>query len=222
MDIKQRPSPNFYNLLEPAYISILHTTLGSFEGAISHLTKRGNPSAHFVIGRLGRIAQLVQLDKGAWHAGRISNPSQRAKAVCRKSIWGRVKNPNKYSWGFEYASGYDIDRDGVIENWEKLYTSQQIKSGVLLHLWCEKQKNVVIDKAHILTHKDITSYKPNLEVHRAMFLSELQKQREIIEGSSTVVEERAGEVVVPSALTLELGQTYRPELKNGKIIFIKV
>lgn len=222
MKITQRPSPNFYKLLEPAYISILHTTLGSFEGAISHLSKRGNPSSHFVIGRLGQIAQLVQLNKGAWHAGRVSKPSARAKAVCRKTLWGSVKNPNRYSWGFEYASGYDIDRDGVLEGWEKLYTPWQIKAGVLLHLWCEEQMKITVDNAHVLIHRDVTSYKPNLEIHRSMFLSELQKQRELKEGSSTVVEERAGEVVAPPALILELGKTYRPELKDGKVIFIKL
>ncbi len=215
MNIIQRPSPNFYDLLEPAYISILHTTLGSFEGAIEHLTTKGNPSAHFVIGRLGQIAQLVSLDKGAWHAGAIYRPSQRAKAVCRKTAWGKLKNPNRYSWGFEYASGYDIDRDGVIESWEKLYTPTQIKAGVLLHMWCEDRKKITIDGAHTLTHQDITNYKPNLDVHRLMFLSELQKQRELRL-------RRAEEVVVSSAVALEFGKTYRLELKDGKVIFIKV
>lgn len=214
MNIQQRPSPNYYSLEYPVNIAVLHMTLGAFEGAIQHLSVPNNPSAHFVIGRLGEIAQLVSLDKGAWHAGRISNPSARGRAVLRKTVWGSWKNINKYSWGFEYAAGYDIDRDGIIEGWEKLYTPQQIKAGVLLHLWCEEQKNVIIKDSHIITHKDITSYKPDLEIHRAMFLAELQKQRELKKGS-TVVEEK-------SSLTLKLGQTYRPELKKGKIVFFKV
>ncbi len=222
MNIKQRPSPNFYSLEYPADIIVLHATLGSFEGTIEHFLKVNNPSSHFVIGRLGQIAQLVQLDKGAWHAGRINNPNKRAKAVLKKTIWGNYENPNRYSWGFEFASGYDIDRDGVLESWEKLYTPSQIKAGVLLHLWCEEQRNCIIDNAHTLIHKDITSYKPDLEIHRLMYLSELQKQRELKIGNSTVVEERSGEEVESSVPILELGQTYRPELRDGKIIFIKV
>lgn len=231
MNIEQRPSSNFYDLEYPADIIVLHTTLGSFEGTIAHLSRPNNPSSHFVIGRLGQIAQLVQLDKGAWHAGRINNPNKRAKTVLKKTIWGNYKNPNKYSWGFEFASGYDIDRDGVLESWEKLYTPQQIKAGVLLHLWCEEQRrllyrdslqNRIIDNSHVLIHKDITSYKPDLEIHRLMYLSELQKQRELQIGNSTVVEERNEEKVESSGLVFELGKTYRPQFKDGKIIFIKV
>ena len=98
MKIEQRPSANFYNLKYPAEMLVLHTTLGSFEGSVNYLQRKNNPSAHFVIGREGQIAQLVQLDKGAWHAGRISKPSVRAKAVFRKYAWGAYINPNKYCW----------------------------------------------------------------------------------------------------------------------------
>lgn len=222
MEIIQRPSPNFYDLWYPADIIVLHTTLGSFEGALSYLSKIGNPSAHFTIGRLGQIVQLVSLDKGAWHAGRIKNPSERAKAVLKKNLWSGFKNPNRHSWGFEFAAGYDIDKDGILEGWEKLYTPQQIKSGVLLHMWCEAQKDCTINGAHTLIHKDITSYKPDLEIHRLMYLSELQKQRELKKGQSNVIEERKDEVESFPNLSLELGQTYRPELKAGKVVFIKV
>ena len=121
INIIQSPSPNHYSLDEKAYLVFLHTTLGSFEGAISHLQKPDNPSAHLVIGREGQVVQLVQFGRGAWHAGRVSNPSQRAKDVCRKTLWGTIKNPNKYSIGIEHAAGWDIDRDGIIENWEKLF-----------------------------------------------------------------------------------------------------
>ena len=81
-----------------------------------------------------------------------------------------------------------------------------------------------IDNKHVITHKDITSYKPDLELHRIMYLAELQKQRELANGSSTVVNERAGEVVEfpESSYTLELGKSYRLELVGGKIVFIKL
>lgn len=168
---------NHYALSEPAYIVILHTTLGSYEGAISHLQKRGNPSAHFVCDRTGQGAQLVPLNRGAWHAGVVSSPSARAKRVCRKTLWGSVKNPNKYSFGIENAAGWDIDRDGVIESWEKLFTPAMIHFNAEIILFIEKEMDIVIPDSHILTHKDITSYKPDLELQRSMVIAELANLR---------------------------------------------
>lgn len=177
--IIQLPSKNTYSLNEPAYIIILHTTLGSYTGAVDWLRNiRGqnyNSSAHFVVGRLGETAQLALLTEGTWHAGAVSNPSIPARNVCRKSLWGTVKNPNKYSIGIEVASGYDIDKDGIIESWEKLYSAQQIKQVAELILEIERQTGRTFSSEHILTHRDISSYKPNLDLMKAMVVAEMDR-----------------------------------------------
>lgn len=201
MNIRQKPSPNFYDLKRTPEIIVLHTTLGAYEGAIEWLRKPGNSSAHFVISRFGEITQLVQLDKGAWHAGRVSNPSPRANKVLSKTIWGTTENPNKYSIGVEFASGYDIDRDGILESWEQAYSPQQIKAAVQLHLWIEQQLGVTIDRGHVLTHRDIASYKPDLEKQRAMYLAELEKQRNIDPVPAPPTDQE-------DVITLEFGEKY--------------
>jgi len=98
---------------------------------------------------------------------------------CFYLYWsGRLKNPNRYTIGLEVASGYDVDRDGVLETWEKAYTPTQIKATawfILNHI--EKDINTVFGNHNILIHKDIDSGKPDLELHRAMVVAELESQR---------------------------------------------
>ena len=145
MNITRKNTPNQYALDGAIKAIILHTTLGAYNGAVNWLMKspeqrlretgkKSYSSAHYVIGRNGEITQLAPLDRGTWHAGAISNPSPAAKAVLPKHAWGSLKNPNKSTIGIEFASGYDIDRDGVLESWERLYTPQQVKACVWLIL----------------------------------------------------------------------------------------
>ena len=186
--IEQKPSPNTDNVsFNPRGIT-LHTTLGNFNGAVDWL--RTSPeerkrktgvktysSAHFVIGRLGEIAQLIPLDKRAWHAGRVSKPTELGKAALKPSIVG-YQNPNNYMFGLEFASGYDIDRDGILESWERLFTPHQIKAAVFLKNHIEEALNIEIPERYIITHHDTDSSKPNITAARLMVLSELRKQEQ--------------------------------------------
>ena len=179
MDITKKESPNHYDLKGTPNVLVLHTTLGSLQATTSHFLIPNNVSAHYAIDRNGDIVQYVELNQGAWHAGRRHKPSLRAKAVLPKEIWGSLKNPNRYTIGLEFVSGYDIDRDGVLERWEQLYTPKQMKTGARLVLdKIEPELNVTYDPAHILTHKDIASYKPDLEIQRSMFLAVLDTERQ--------------------------------------------
>ncbi len=66
-----RPSPNF-NPRRPILIVLHHTAYDAFDKALKTLqtANAGGPvSAHYLIGRDGRIAQLVAEDQRAWHAG---------------------------------------------------------------------------------------------------------------------------------------------------------
>jgi len=180
MNIRQVPSPNFYDLTDNPHILVLHTTLGAFNGAVEHLTStKTGVSAHYVFGRNeGEIAQLVTLDKGAWHAGVISNPSARGKKAMKRDAFWNFQNPNKYSIGFEFAAGYDIDRDGILESWEQAYTTAQIRNSVkVLVDVIEPALGYTFQNPNILIHKDITSYKPELEAQRTLFIAELGRYR---------------------------------------------
>lgn len=196
MKLEFKPTPNVYDLDGIPEVLILHTTLGSYESAVAWLCmspeererrygSKTYSSAHAVIGRLGEISELADVTKGTWHAGAVSNPSERAKAVIPKTLLGGLKNPNKHSIGLEFASGYDIDKDGVLESWEKLYTPQQVKACaeyILTRLEPEIErlhgKKITFGSHNIITHRDVTSYKPDLEIQRAMVIAELDKRRE--------------------------------------------
>jgi N-acetylmuramoyl-L-alanine amidase CwlA len=188
--ITEKNTPNQYDLWGDIEAIVLHTTLGAYAGAVEWLMmspeerKRRTgvasySSAHAVFGRVAsEITQLAPFDKGTWHAGAVSNPSPRALAVLPKNTDGTLKNPNRYTLGLEFASGYDIDRDGILESWEKLYTPDQVKMCAWFILnKIEPATGKRFGGHNILTHKDITSYKTDLEVQRAMVVAELEKQR---------------------------------------------
>ena len=68
---------------------VIHYTAGaSLESSVATLCDpESNASAHVVVGRNGRIVQLVPFDVVAWHAG--------------ASSWGNRTGMNKYSIGIE-------------------------------------------------------------------------------------------------------------------------
>ncbi len=184
-----KSTPNQYALDGDVLAIILHTTLGRYEGAVEWLMmspeerklrtgRKSYSSANAVFGRLGEITELAPPDRATWHAGVVYKPSPRAKAILPKTRWGKLKNPNKRTLGLEIASGYDIDRDGKLENWEKLYSPQAIKecAWYILNV-IEPKTGKQFGNHNILTHFDIDNRKPNLEIQRAMILMELSKQR---------------------------------------------
>ncbi|MDP2433369.1 MAG: N-acetylmuramoyl-L-alanine amidase [Pseudomonadota bacterium] len=81
-------SPNKGGVLQPRWL-VMHYTAGrSAEGSISWLVNRqAKASAHLVIGRDGKITQLVPFNVVAWHAG--------------ASSWQGVSGLNHYSIGIE-------------------------------------------------------------------------------------------------------------------------
>lgn len=90
------PSPNF-NARRPQLVVLHHTAGTSFESALETLRTRndGGPvSSHYLIGRDGRIAQLVADDHRAWHAG--------------TGTWGPYRDINSLSIGIELDnSGFE-------------------------------------------------------------------------------------------------------------------
>src|SRR5688572_809952 len=60
----------------------------------------GGKSAHFLVGRDGRIVQTVSIWNPAWHAGDVNNPSWQLM-----SQFGT--NPNKFTVGIE-QEGFSI------------------------------------------------------------------------------------------------------------------
>src|SRR5687768_12215774 len=67
LPVDVRPSPNVGER-RPNYVIIHHTTNDTVERALATLTNRSRAvSAHYLIGRDGRIIYLVDELKRAWH-----------------------------------------------------------------------------------------------------------------------------------------------------------
>lgn len=93
---------------------VMHYTAGtSIEGTIKHFKDRKNEvSAHLVIGRDGRIVQMVSCERVAWHAGRDSEwkPSKGGLTV---------KRLNFFALGIELVNAGPLTRtqDGKFYTW---------------------------------------------------------------------------------------------------------
>jgi N-acetylmuramoyl-L-alanine amidase len=124
------PSPNFESR-KPQLIIVHHTNMVSFEAALETL-KTGNPngrvSAHYLIGKDGRIAQLVRDNERAWHAG--------------ISRWRGQVDLNSSSIGIE------LDNDGYTP-----FPDAQIDA--LIRLLTDLTDRLAIEKQQVWAHADI-------------------------------------------------------------------
>lgn len=91
-----RQSPNYTAAQNSAELIVIHYTAG--HDSLPWLTNpESKASAHFLIGRDGKITQLVDTDHIAWHAG-------------RSEYWGR-KSVNKFSLGIELENLGNLNGD---------------------------------------------------------------------------------------------------------------
>lgn len=120
----------------PNYIIIHHTTDNSAAHALKTLTSTERQvSSHFLIGRDGKIFQLVEENARAWHAG--------------VSWWGGQTDMNSASIGIE------LDNNG-----SEPYADTQIDT--LLSLLADLRQRYKIPVANIIGHADIApSRKPD-------------------------------------------------------------
>jgi N-acetylmuramoyl-L-alanine amidase len=127
---KWEPSPNF-NQRQPMLIVLHFTSEDSVEESL-HTLKTANSGGpvgvHYLIGRDGRIYQMVKDTQRAWQAGRGS--------------WGTITDVNSASIGIE------IDNDG-----HSLYPDAQIDS--LIVLLRDLTTRLRIPPTQIIGHEDM-------------------------------------------------------------------
>lgn len=130
------PSPNF-NARQPMLIVLHYTEQHSVRQSLETLrtgNRSGRVSAHYLIGRDGRIDQLVADRMRAWHAG----PGR----------WGTITDLNSASIGIE------LDNDG-----HEPYTGPQVDS--LLRLLADLTTRLHIPPAQIIGHEDLAPTRKN-------------------------------------------------------------
>ena len=134
---------------------IIHGTMGAYNGAVEWLTtnRTENPSsAHFIVGKLANQAiQIVKITDTAWHAGKISLPTNRAKSLLPKNWLGAYKNPNASFIGIEleYLHIGDVP------------TEAQYKQLIGIMKACMKATGMTTPI--IMCHKELTSYKADFQ-----------------------------------------------------------
>lgn len=161
MKIIKSPSPNYGNSNYKIIGAQIHKTLGLMPWTLKWLQNpRSNASAHYLIAKNGDIHQLVQHDKRSWTAGRISNPSARAKKIMKKYPWGSYIKPGHYLLQIEFECLL-----------HETYTEKQYKSIV----WLFKNKlDFPITDENLLEHQDTAIDKPDLDKERTEILKRLK------------------------------------------------
>lgn len=117
MKIEEHPSPN-HSLRKSVSIDtiVIHATGSPFDSALAWLCDpKSGVSAHYLIGKDGRIMRLVPPAYKAWHAG--------------KSHWDGEDNVNEFSIGIELENandGVDPYPDAQLESLANLVASLRI------------------------------------------------------------------------------------------------
>lgn len=140
-----KPSPN-HSSRGNATVDLIciHQTDGgpSFEHAASHLCKpEAQVSAHFVIGRCGEVAQLVDTDYAAWHDSGRNKRSIGIEHVARtpgelNCKWDGLSKATKQALGAKSSDALD---PGL------LLTEEQLDASAALVAWLLKQLDLSID-----------------------------------------------------------------------------
>lgn len=165
--VEFKQTPNFSNTnMKKRYLVGHGTTSNSFRGGRSWLlNKASKSSALFIVGRNpGEITQLGFPSQKLWHAGRISNPTERFKSIASKNSKGQWVNPNLESDGIEFVGSVDIDGNGKVSESEVEFTEWQYHCwGVIAH-WHAGICEYELEPKTQIIHQDIASYKPDLDL----------------------------------------------------------
>lgn len=204
--IIQEITTNQEGVIDPQFI-IIHFTAGrSAESSVAWFKdKTAKASAHLVIGRDGKIFQLIDFDKKAWHAG--SSRWADLNSFNSLSIGIELDNPGRLTKvGDKYLSWFkkEYSKDNVVEathKHEKLptfwydYTESQIEA-------CFEVCKLLMTKYNIkdvLGHDDIAPYRKTdpgplfpLEAFRARLLGRDDNTADIYEVITDNVNIRRG------------------------------
>jgi N-acetylmuramoyl-L-alanine amidase len=148
-DVTLMKTENQGDIISPKYLIFHFTANNSIEDTINRFCKvkpRGNSSAHLVIGRDGRIIQLVPFNAAAWHAGR--------------SQWSDLDSLNQHSIGIELENaGRLMEISGSYVSWlGRSYPPEEViqathkneKEPAFWHIYTEKQIMTSLQLADLL------------------------------------------------------------------------
>ena len=152
VDILDEGTTKMGGALDPRFLVIHYTAGASFDGDLQSLArdKETQASVHLLIGRDGKVAQIVPFNRAAWHAGR--------------SQWGEISGLNNHSIGIELSNGGVLTKlaNGKFTTW----FGKEIPDGEVMeaaherggpvrgwHTYPQKQLDRLIEVAHALHAK---------------------------------------------------------------------
>lgn len=140
---------------------IFHTLLGTLEGSLSWL-EQIHLSYNYLIGVDGKIVEQIPIERSAWHAGVLSNPSDRVVSFF-KGV-----NPNKK------AVAIAFERNG-----EQQLNKEQVGAAVALIKIIGQKTASRYTLENTFAHHEITDYKP-VEVveYRRQVMASLEGEKE--------------------------------------------
>ncbi|MGH2956417.1 MAG: glycosyltransferase [Solirubrobacterales bacterium] len=134
---------------------IVHTTAGSYESAVSWFSRReSGVSSHYLVALDGRVAQFVEEEDTARHAGRVLDPTT-------ELISG--DDPNLSTIGIEFEDAGDPE--GVER------TEEQYEVGALLIAAVAQRWDIPLDRKHVIGHREVFAAKAcpgNLDLERLL------------------------------------------------------
>lgn len=136
------------SLTNPEYI-VMHYTAGpSLAGAIRSLTNpKRSASAHFIIDKNGEIAQLVETNRVAWHAGR--------SMYTKPDDGSQIQSLNRHSIGIEFVNAGKLS-----------ITKSRVRENVIYRTWwgaAVDDEDVFIDNDYFLPTK---AWDRNKAIHK--------------------------------------------------------
>lgn len=156
IEVERCPTPNFARGRggqQPRAI-VVHTTAGVYESALSWFSRPESAvSSHYVVALDGRVAQLVDEEDTARHAGRVRNPTA--------ALISGGDDPNLYTVGIEFEDGGDPE--GVER------TDEQYAIGARLIAAIARRWRIPLDRDHVIGHREIFDAKAcpgNLDLER--------------------------------------------------------
>jgi N-acetylmuramoyl-L-alanine amidase len=136
--------------LEPKAI-VIHIIVGSLESAgLTFGDPRSSVSAHYGVGKSGRVHQFVEETDTAFHAGTVVAPTWR---LIDPSV-----NPNLYTVGIEHE-GQPQDT----------WPDQQYRTSAALVRAIAERWKIALDRDHIIMHREIRASKTcpgSMDIHR--------------------------------------------------------
>ena len=106
-------------------------------------------SAHFTIGRSGKIVQHVGIFDPAWHAGIIREPS-----------WALIRpgsNPNLYTVGIEHE-GFSVDPGYAYDylySDAKPWPQEMVEASIRVHRWILAETGILPSIDSVIGHRNI-------------------------------------------------------------------